>query len=298
MSEDDLTSAATRAAGEPVGDGDVDPEALGDLAHAVDVLKGATADPDPARREDLNKAIGDRARIFKLYHFAAAAVIMFVIGLVALAHVAISPPRDLAPTVAMNRPPAGQSNQAPDNRESTSAVDEPGKQDTQPEDSPLARTEWIREQVALGEPAEGAGTSSGGGIPFGGPAGASGGGHGTGAPGETMLDKLRALDAGFERYHWPGPDRGMSLRRVELVAPRKSGTAFAIVRVVYANPSGEKLVVLQAGESPRARGAFDTDGLAGNVYTALKGDTRVLLIANAHDREALSSIAAELAPAG
>jgi hypothetical protein len=303
MSEDELIKAAAKAAGEPVGDGDVDAAQLAELEHAVSVLRGATVEPDAGRRDDLDKEIGEETRIFKLYHFAAAAAVMFMIGLVVLFKVAMTPPAEPIRTAGDNRPAVNESREQSPPPEIT----DPGKPaGPEPE---YTRPPWIESQVekASQDPLGfGGGVGGGGTKPPGGlggpPRGDGSGGSGDpvmGGPPETPLGKLRGLstELKLELLHWAEPESDFKLSKVELIDAADSGAEFPIVRVRYQRADGRNLVIMQAAESEAARVAFDTTGLKGKVYTGARAQTRLLLISNHFTPEELATIAGDLDPA-
>ena len=283
MNEEDLVKLACRAAGEPVGNADGE---SAELEHAVAVLRGATAEPSEHRNLELMELATDEKRMLHLWHFAAAAVVFFCIGLVVLFKVGFTPPEVRPPVVAQNT--AGPSN-------------DPGRASpaNSPEQVPeqvYVRPEWIKQQatnVADTQAAEGSGAPGGlGGGPNGYGESSGGGDRGGGNP-ESGGQFGGSPGRAFKLFYPATPPKGMKLAESELLPAVETAAGFAMQRIEYSGP-GRVLVLLEAAETGDSRRAMDAAGLEGNAVSVSRDGTVVLLISNSLSESELRDIAGKL----
>lgn len=269
MSDEELIRNASHAAGEPLGDVS-DGDELGELTHAIAVLKGATVESDPARMSELQELTADQARIVHLGHFAAAAVVFFCIGLVVLFKVGFTPPMNPIPVATANTSPL--LNNEPDDK-------------PDPPPQVYDRPSWITQQAVVvantqviedGPPA--------GGIGMGG--GTGGVGPSSGSAGGSSASGARYAFTVFKPQKAP---EGMTLKKEAMIRNAATGNGFDVFRQEYEG-NGRVLLVLQAAENSESVAGLNPTGLQGNAFGVIRNGTVVLLLSNSLTTDELQKI--------
>ncbi|MBZ0135557.1 MAG: hypothetical protein K8I27_04180 [Planctomycetes bacterium] len=247
-----------------------------DLEHAMAMLRAASIQPDPDRRERVYKAAQGARSIHYLWPLAAGVAACFIFGLGVLIFLAIGGGTHQPLIATANIPQAV--NSAPDAGGGTLDNTESTGGSTQTGSRPKARPAWVTKQIAdVGAPPIGLG---GGSPPAGG--GDSSGGSGSGFGGVTgggndPLTKVAKL-AGFTVFS-PANLAKYTLQHATIERADKTGAEFDILRIDY-RLKDKKLLILQAANTNDARNALSAEGLDGTAFSVVRDGTVVLLVSN------------------
>lgn len=302
MTDSELGSA-TRAAGEPLGEGSADP----DLEHAMAVLRAATISPDADRRARVLEASQGTGSILYLWPLAAGVAACFIIGIGVLIFVAIGggTHRPQVSPIAKSNAPTNEESVDPEPNEGQGQLDKPARPDwlTAMVKEVTSTKTTLGTQYGSKDPKPPIGGGSGGKV--GAPPSASGGGSGDATGGNSSGDEDLTPAEQLEKV--ADTEQLTVFRAGKLPKALKLSSAYRVedevaglpvVRVEYENYFKLVLVLFQVPESEKARAFLTADDLTENAYSTVINGTRVLLVSNKLTRDELVEIASTLSPYG